>query len=405
MTVSPRGVEPAVLVGPAALTDAIAGFEGPAVAVVDRVVGETEIGRAAVAHLRSQPRFQDVALVDEPATVPGLVEAADRRRGTRLVVGIGGGAVIDRVKLLAGLHRRTDTARFLAVPQRAGWTSLRAERERDVGLVVMPTTLGTGAEMSRVACLDGRDGKRLVEGALLRADAAVLDARVTATLPGLLVMEGVLEAWSRVLGALAGAPSAAPSEDALAREIAARLTQLGFQARDALAAGRAPDAELRHEVARLSAMSHSHWLHLGRPPFAYKTWFLATELASHAAVRKVPALAAVLPPVWAEILSGSGVLGDRVALVRAWEAVTRGADVGLAEDPLTGLCDLLRAWQPAERFEEPALRVDPDAVARSAMRRWSAGLPMLGEADGRLLHRIFASCARVPTGARANEDV
>ncbi len=207
MMVSPLGAEPAVHAGPAALTEAIAGLDRPAVALVDRVFSETGVGRAALDHLRSQPRFANVRLVNEPATLTGLVEAAALHPGTRLVVGIGGGTVIDEAKLLAGLHRRADTARFLRVSQRAGWTSLRGEPEQEVALVVMPTTLGTGAEMSRVACLDGSEGKRLIEGALLRADAAVLDSRATATLPGRLVMEGVFEAWSRILGALAGAPS------------------------------------------------------------------------------------------------------------------------------------------------------------------------------------------------------
>lgn len=399
MTASPRIAEPAVLVGPAALAEAIAGCDGPAVAFVDDVVSETETGREVVAHLRSQPRFEEVRLVGGPATAEDLVGFAAEHPGIGLVVGVGGGAVIDRVKLLTGLYRRADTAGFLTLIQRAGWTSLQGASERDVALVVMPTTLGTGAELSRVACLDGSDGKRLIEGELLRADVAVLDPRATATLPGRLVMEGIFEAWSRILGALAGAPSTSPGEDALAREVATRLTQLGFEARDALVDGGATDDALRHEVARLSALTHSHWLHLARPPFAYKAWFLATELASRVGGRKVPALTAVLPPVWAEILSACGVLGDREGLLRAWQAVGRGAGDTLAEDPVAGLHELLSAWHLEASFADVAPSVDPDCVARSAMRRWSAGLPMLGQADRPLLRRIFDSCASAPTAA------
>lgn len=390
--------EPSILAGPSALRGALAPFAGPAVALVDRVVSETAAGVAAREHLRSHHRFAEVVLVDSPPTAQGLVDFVAGHPGVRLVVGIGGGTVMDQVKLLAALYRRADTARFLTVSQRAGFTSLGEAPERDVALVIMPTTLGTGAEMSRVACLEGSDGKRLIEGELLRADTAVFDPQATATLPGRLVMEGIFEAWSRLLGGLAGGPSAVPSEDALAIGIATRLTQLGDEVRTTLAEGRAPGGDLRLEVARLSAMSHSHWLHLLRPPFGYKAWCLATELASYAGGRKVPALAAVLPPVWAEILSGSGVLGDRRALLRAWQAVSEAASPALPDDPVEGLYELLRSW----KVSEGAIgNVDPEVVGRSAMRRWGAGLPMLGAADGPLLERIFDACRGVSTATFA----
>ncbi len=146
-------------------------------------------------------------------------------------------------------------------------------------------------------------------------------------------------------------------------------------------------------------MTHSHRLHLCWPPFAYKAWFLATELAGYVAARKVPALIAVLPPVWEEILTGRRVLGSRDALLQAWQAVRRGADQALAEDPVSGLRELLRAWGLAGCLESHAADVDPDAVARRARRRWSAGLPMLGAADGPLLREIFGACARPPASA------
>jgi len=388
--------EPAVLGGPAGLRAAIAASGGPAIALVDRVVSETAAGREALCYIRSQPQFAAVRVVEGSPQARDLVEIAAARPGIRLVVGIGGGCVIDQVKLLAGLYRRDDTTRYLSVSQRAGWTSLRADAEREVTLVVVPTTLGTGAEMSRVACLESAAGKRLIEGAVLRADAAVYDARMTATLPGALVMEGIFEAWSRLLGALGGAAASVASEDALATGAATRLTELGFEARDELLAGGAPGEELRHEVARLSAMSHSHWLHLSRPPFAYKAWFLATELAGHAGTRKVPAMAAVLPPVWEEILSGGGVLGDRRALLRAWRAIRAVASADLPADPVDGLRRLLASWGVAASAGD----VNPEAVARGAIRRWGAGLPMLGGTDLELLKRVFEGCLETATNAR-----
>lgn len=388
--------EPTFLTGPGALRAAVAAYAGPAVAIVDGRVAETGAGRAALADLRSSARFAVIRAQEHPAPASVLAELAADHPGTGVVVGIGGGSVIDQAKLLAGLLRRADTARFLTIAQRAGWTSLRGSAERDVGLALLPTTLGTGAEMSRVACLDGPDGKQLVEGEILRADIAVVDAGATATLPGALVMEGVFEAWSRTMGALAGASSSAPSEDALATGLAVRLTQLGDAAHAALDAGHPVDAGARLEIARLSAMSHSHWLHLGRPPFAYKAWFLATELAGHAAARKVPALAAVLPAIWREIAAGEGVLGDAGALARAWDAVRGAADGELPDQPAEGLTELLRAWGLAE---EPVEAGDPEAVARSALRRWGAGLPMLSGAGAPLLTRIFTSQKQNSTGA------
>src|SRR5690606_41617741 len=79
-----------------------------------------------------------------------------------------------------------------------GCSALPAGARRRAPLAVVPTTLGTGAETSRSACIQVHGRKRLVFGDGLRPDSAVHTPAATDTLPDDLIAEGVLEALLRL---------------------------------------------------------------------------------------------------------------------------------------------------------------------------------------------------------------
>ncbi|BFO21405.1 hypothetical protein SHKM778_77930 [Streptomyces sp. KM77-8] len=302
------------------------------------------------------------------------------------MVAVGGGSVIDQAKLAVCLLEDHETYARLAVPQRSGMVTLPGRARRGSRLVAVPTTVGTGTELSAVACMDTDRGKRLIISEMLRPDVAVIDAEATATLPVELLAEGVLEALFRVVSPYIGDHQDLPTEDALAETIAERLVLLGHEVRDARRTGHHPVARLRGEIAKLSGLSHAGWLVLGRHPYAVKGWLIANELSWALKVRKMTAVAALLPHLWRNILRGDTRWGSRRRLDRMWARLRETAPDVLPGDPEQGIAALLDFWGIDRRIAADADRLE--IVAGRTARSWGAGLPMLGEltaADVRML--------------------
>jgi NADP-dependent alcohol dehydrogenase len=238
---------------------------------------------------------------------------------------------------------------------------------RSVQLVAVPTTVGTGAEVSQVAAVSQPRGKRLVVGERLRPDLAVLDPLATASLPTSLLLEGVLEAFIRAAGPYVGSHQDVPVPDALSEMIAERLVDLGSRLAVDNSAGP------RAEVAQLSALSQTGLTAAGRDPFAARGWYIANELAWVTGVRKMTAVAAILPALWQAIVDGDQRLGTADRLRRLWRRVA--ANRPLSTDPVAGLTALLDSWRIDRR-----IYATPDQLAEAARRAvhcWGAGLPML----------------------------
>nr|WP_297422755.1 daptide-type RiPP biosynthesis dehydogenase [uncultured Actinotalea sp.] len=315
-------------------------------------------------------RGLDVDRVPRGPGEPSLawLDAALARSAPDAVVAVGGGSVIDRAKLHAACLAEPSTRRRLGQVERCGWTPLPPSGPRAVPLLAVPTTLGTGSEVSRFACYAAPDGKRLVQGDALQPDLAVVDAAATSGLDADQVTAGVVEVLARVIGPYIGTTGDVPVQDRVCEAVVRRLVELG----DAASTHGRTDDALRLEVARLSARSHDQWLTEGREPFASRTWFLATELAGAAGCGKAEAVAALLPAMW-EACSTSPVWGDARRVDRLWSAVRDGVP-GLPSEPGAGVRALLDRWgfRRALPATEPA-----EEVSRRTHRRWGAGLPML----------------------------
>lgn len=125
-----------------------------------------------------------------------LLDAA-RAYGPDAVVGIGGGSVLDAAKLVAALCGRAQTlAEAWGIGNLAG---------RHLPLICIPTTSGTGSEVSPNAILldEESQSKKAVISAHLVPDAAFLDPALTVTVPAPVTAATGLDALTHCIEAYA----------------------------------------------------------------------------------------------------------------------------------------------------------------------------------------------------------
>jgi alcohol dehydrogenase len=104
------------------------------------------------------------------------------------VIGVGGGSVLDCAKLLAALIGSKQTLR--EVP------GIHILKGRSIGLICLPTTSGTGSEMSPNAILldDETMEKKGIISPYLVPDACYIDPKLTLSLPAKLTAETGMDA-------------------------------------------------------------------------------------------------------------------------------------------------------------------------------------------------------------------
>ena len=147
-----------------------------------------------------------------------LVErgAADaRREQCDVAVALGGGSVIDAGKAIAALITNVDPVReYLEVIGKA-----RPLTNRSVPLIAIPTTAGTGSEVTRNAVLMAEEERVKVSmrGTLMLPTVAIVDPELTYTLPPAVTASTGLDALTQCIEPLV-TPLANPLSDAVARE-------------------------------------------------------------------------------------------------------------------------------------------------------------------------------------------
>jgi len=152
----------------------------------------------------------------EPTTA--LVErGVAHARGERcdLVVALGGGSVIDAGKAIAALlTNRGDLRDYLEVVGKG-----RPITERPAPFIAIPTTAGTGAEVTRNAVLMVEDEqvKASLRGAAMLPAVAVIDPELTYTMPPAVTASTGLDAMAQCLEPFVSL-RANPITDAVAHE-------------------------------------------------------------------------------------------------------------------------------------------------------------------------------------------
>lgn len=192
--------------------------------------------------------FDQVESDPSLGTVQAGVEQA-RAEGTEVVVGLGGGSALDAAKAIAAMATQEGTI----------WdyhAGREIERE-GLPFLALPTTAGTGAEITRNAVLTNEKTrlKQSIRSPRMIARAALVDPELTFSLPPDVTAYTGMDAFTQAVEALVSR-SANPATDALALEAVRRLFQ---HLPTAVADGR--NAAAREEVALgslLSAMAFSN---------------------------------------------------------------------------------------------------------------------------------------------------
>jgi alcohol dehydrogenase len=187
--------------------------------------------------------FDDVEPNPRASTVDRLAEWG-REEGASLVLGVGGGSVLDAAKAAALMI--TNSGRV------ADYEGLDRYAEKPLPFLAVPTTCGTGSEVTWVSVLtvEERQAKISVKGETMFPDWAIVDADLLRTLPGRLVAWTGADALTHAVEA-ATCRVANPVSDALAEKAVSLLLRYLRRA----AADIAGDAEAREAVMRASTLA------------------------------------------------------------------------------------------------------------------------------------------------------
>lgn len=151
------------------------------------------------------PPDSDIACVDRGAAIA-------REAGCDCIVAIGGGSVIDTAKVI-GIC-------LTLGGELLDYQGLNVIDKKLMPLVVVPTTAGTGSEVSFVAMIkDHKEGKKLMFGSSwLAPDVAILDPSLLLSLPPKLTAATGLDAITHGIEAFVAANTNSVATDALCLE-------------------------------------------------------------------------------------------------------------------------------------------------------------------------------------------
>jgi len=340
------------------------------VVVDDAVVARAEHLRGDVVgrHTVNGP----TKLADIAALAQAVVEARAER-----ILAIGGGNVIDLAKLAAVVAPRAGAADFLGARSEShGFVVLPSLGYSPVEVQCVPTTFGTGAEVSSVACVEQTVKRRAWTGAdpvAAKTLVALPWSPVSAVAydplfleaPPWLVREGLFETASRLITVGVGAQSRIRIAEAQLDALLGCLAQMSELAHDAHFR---PAPELLVDMALASAETHIGWALRGRGVAPSLPWFLSNELSMAARVRKNVAMAVMMPAWAASVRHGDILWGDSSRLEHL-DSVVRQAS------RFEGCDELLANAAPLDR----ELGLGPADSARLAARtysRFGAGRPI-----------------------------
>ncbi|HON13058.1 MAG TPA: iron-containing alcohol dehydrogenase, partial [Treponema sp.] len=153
----------------------------------------------------------------ESKDIMAMVEEARNRRPAA-VIGIGGGSTLDSAKAVSMLIENPGDLDEYLGPEAA-----RKAQARTIPLILIPTTTGTGSEVTRFGVYTARSGRKYtLNSPVLQAEVALLAHNLVADLPPALVAATGYDALTHALETLWN-KNATPLSDRLAEEAAAAI--------------------------------------------------------------------------------------------------------------------------------------------------------------------------------------
>lgn len=150
---------------------------GPVLLAVDAFVAGSGMLDGALESLKVAGYDPLVVTDFGPELLAEQVDAAAeqaRAAGVKAVIGVGGGSVLDAAKMISLLVTNDGTSK--------DWIDVKDPAPRSP-LVLIPTTIGTGAEATRISMITFDGEKRVAANPALIPDLVVLDPLFVATLP------------------------------------------------------------------------------------------------------------------------------------------------------------------------------------------------------------------------------
>ncbi|GAB3491608.1 iron-containing alcohol dehydrogenase [Amycolatopsis cihanbeyliensis] len=313
--------------------------------------------------------IQPPATVERVESLAALIAATSADR----VVAIGGSGILDTTKLACQQYadpRTLPTVR--ARGARHGLVELPTATGGQPRRILIPTTIGSAAELRPYAVVRLRGHRRLVHGPQLPPETAVLDSMFTASLPRQLLIEGISAALLRFIGPCTDGTVRDTLAEAATKAAIRLLVTCGIGALDGDFGPAEQLLAARANAAReLGLVFRRDSLHID------KCRVVASELATHLGVHPVAAVAALLPVWWRRIEDGDSRFGDRARLHKAWHWIHSAGHGRWPADPSTGIAELTRDWGLDGQFDGE----DDTAgiVAARTIRFWGGkGSPFTG---------------------------
>ena len=179
--------------------------------------GLLDAPRASLAAAGLQTTVHADVVADPPDTVVLAAAEFARRHDTELVIGLGGGSSMDVAKLIAVLASGDQPLASMY-----GIGNVTGPR---LPLVQVPTTAGTGSEVTNIAIVTtGATTKMGVVADALYADVAVLDAALTLGLPPAVTAATGIDAMVHAIEAYTSHHKKNPLSDMLARQALSLLS-------------------------------------------------------------------------------------------------------------------------------------------------------------------------------------
>jgi alcohol dehydrogenase class IV len=156
---------------------------------------------------------------EPPIDVADKAVEAVRNSNADFVIGLGGGSSLDIAKTAATLHGNEGSVRdYLNL------TGTKTITNKGLPRILIPTTSGTGAEVTDIAVFSLENTKDVITNPLLLADIALVDPELTYTLPPKITAATGVDALTHALEALVSV-NATPLTDALALDAVKRIGQ------------------------------------------------------------------------------------------------------------------------------------------------------------------------------------
>ena len=317
----------------------------------------------------------DVIVVPGGEPVLGTVGALARdiaERRSDVVIAVGGGSVLDTAKLAARLVTDPDGLE----------ARLRAASPFSPGaaVVAMPTTAGSGAEVTRTAIVSHEGRKTWAWDEQLRPDVAILASELTATTPRSVALAAGLDAFCHAVEAATGQRATTEMRElgfeaaaAVHRQLATSLVDPGNVAartemmRAATAAGIAIDNcgtgighAVGHALGSIVTIPHGLAVMLGLR--AGLEWTLATSAAAYDGIDASLGIDSGVPAL-------PEVLDEFLDMVGFWAELGRWSRPTLEELATEMRCE---DHQPMCRNNaRPIGDDDTETVARLVLGAWS----------------------------------